>query len=446
MLRFVLLAVLAVGLADGLVMRAPFSKRDTLQAKLMREKRYHEMRVLHRVRLANFAQQLGGAQRLDVSRQPFYDYGDSEYNIQVGIGTPPQMFEVLADTAEANTWVVDKTCDGNNSYYDCPSFCTLSEVWCSSFCEDYCCNLQASTPAMSRPQRLDGGYGDPCANKNLFDSSASSTYQSTGNTFLIPVGLGNVSGVIGLDTYTLGDISGSATIGIPNTQFGQADRLSVSFTGTLFHGVLGLGWPKAAFSGEQPVFQHAMELGLFDDNVFTIFLENEGRSSMDTPAGALTFGGFDSDHCDSEIYFIALQHGSVWWFNTAGFGTNGNEIQGTYLTLASLSTTINLIPPTGMMELVKTTKANYDYTYGFYSVDCSITFTWTVYLDDAEIVIDQTNLLLPGPDDGCFLAFASYDDDAYGIQMILGTPFLKSVCSVYDVGNRQIGFANKLTA
>lgn len=83
----------------------------------------------------------GGQVRLDKARQPLYDYADQEYNgnffskikaniyilVRLTVGTPGQKFELLPDTAEGNTWIVDKTCDGNNSYYDCPSFCHLNE-------------------------------------------------------------------------------------------------------------------------------------------------------------------------------------------------------------------------------------------------------------------------------------------------------------------------------
>lgn len=59
--------------------------------------------------------------------------------------------------------------------------------------------------------------------------------------FQIPFGLGNVSGVVGQDTFNLGDQSGKA-IAVTGTTFGVVDRLSTSFAGTAFDGILGLAF------------------------------------------------------------------------------------------------------------------------------------------------------------------------------------------------------------
>lgn len=85
--------------------------------------KYEEFRIFNRIQLAKHAQ---GRSRLDKVHSPLYDFGDQEYNIRLTVGTPGQTFELLPDTSEANTWIVDKSCNGNNSYYDCPSFCRIN--------------------------------------------------------------------------------------------------------------------------------------------------------------------------------------------------------------------------------------------------------------------------------------------------------------------------------
>jgi hypothetical protein len=82
---------------------------------------------------------------------------------------------------------------------------------------------------------------DPCAGKKKYDSSASSTYSSSGDIFHVTVGLGNVSGLFAQDTFTLGDQTGKP-VAATGTTFGQIDRLSTSFAGTAFDGVLGLAF------------------------------------------------------------------------------------------------------------------------------------------------------------------------------------------------------------
>lgn len=46
--------------------------------------------------------------------------------VRLTIGTPGQTFELLPDTGEGNTWVVDKACDPSKSYHDCPEYCFMN--------------------------------------------------------------------------------------------------------------------------------------------------------------------------------------------------------------------------------------------------------------------------------------------------------------------------------
>ncbi|KAI6198085.1 hypothetical protein M3Y94_01303100 [Aphelenchoides besseyi] len=426
---------LSIGLTVEVVLRVPMKRKESLNDKLIRQKRFHELRVLNRVRLTRLINPL--ISQFDVSRQPFYDYADQEFNTILSIGTPPQLFEVIPDTSESNTWVVDKTCNGSASYYDCPSICSSSKEWCSRFCEDYCCQSNSSVSSQT------ADYGNPCQGKTQFDSTASTTYQSTGTDFHIPVGLGNVSGIFGKDTFTFGDTQYGSVIEIPETTFGQANRLSVSFTGTLFNGVLGLGFPKMAFDGEVPVFQNGIDHGVFDEPIFTIWLDTKGRKAMDQPAGSLTLGGKDTDHCNANITFVPLISKTVWWFNVVGIAVNDKKTGGdVFVALSSIGTTLNLVPTVVMTDLVYQTDAIYSYEYGFYEVDCSIQFTWSIFLEQQiELKIDQSTALWNIGNDQCLLAFAALPDEGHGIDVIVGVPFFEQFCQIFDYGNGQIGFS-----
>lgn len=78
------------------------------------------------------------------------------YISDVKIGTPPQTFQVIADTGSSNLWVPDITCKGN-----------------------------------------------VCANKHKFDKSKSSTYQNNGKPFTITYGTGSCRGNLGVDTVNV---------------------------------------------------------------------------------------------------------------------------------------------------------------------------------------------------------------------------------------------------
>lgn len=82
------------------------------------------------------------------------DYYNVEYYGDIGIGTPPQVFQVIFDTGSSNLWV---------------------------FSEAY------------------SGPGNP----NKYNSAQSSTYQPDGRSFEIPYVSGNVSGFLSVDTIEL---------------------------------------------------------------------------------------------------------------------------------------------------------------------------------------------------------------------------------------------------
>ena len=85
---------------------------------------------------------------------------NTQYVGSIGIGTPPQMMNVIFDTGSANLWVTSSECD--------------SDV----------CGMHAS-----------------------FDHSKSSTYKSNGEDVSVKFGTGNIDGYISVDDFHLGPLT-----------------------------------------------------------------------------------------------------------------------------------------------------------------------------------------------------------------------------------------------
>ncbi|KAI6183083.1 Aspartic peptidase family and Aspartic peptidase domain-containing protein [Aphelenchoides bicaudatus] len=369
------------------VLKAPIHKRDTIRSRLLKEKKYEEFRLLNRMQLARKS---GGPLRMDKISQPLYDYGDQEYNVRISIGTPGQQFELLPNTAG--------------------------------------------------PTRLGPDDQDPCAGKKQFDSSASSSYSTSGENFITPAGLGNVSGVVSTDSFNLGD--GGSSLIVKGTTFGLADRLSTSFAGAPFDGVLGLAFQAVSFEGETPFFQHGVDLGLFDSPIFTIYMKKDSNKDADVPVGSITFGGLNTDDCQPNYINVPLQSEVVWWFHTDGVKVNGGaQRSGPYVTMSSISTAINLLPIDVMFDLVDALNGLYDFNNGFYAVDCSTKFTWSLVVNGQEIKADETTMLWQFGDNACYIAAGSWEDDDHNVDMILGVPFLQNFCVSHDVQQGVIGFS-----
>ncbi|VDK75857.1 unnamed protein product, partial [Cylicostephanus goldi] len=85
----------------------------------------------------------------------------------------------------------------------------------------------------------------------------------------------------------------------------------------------------------------------------------------------------------------------------------------------------------------------YDDELDLYSIDCNADVTANVNIAGANFTIESTNLIIKIHDDLCILALHHFEM-FWAAQFILGAPFIKQYCTVYDVHNKQIGFAKSL--
>jgi cathepsin D len=112
---------------------------------------------------------------------------------------------------------------------------------------------------------------------------------------------------------------------ITGTTFGQADQLASFFTDQPLDGILGLAFRAIAVDDVQPVFQHAVELGLVDKPIFTVWLKKDGGQAAGQNGGQITYGDVDNDHCAKDVTYVSLSSETWWEFNLDGTGVNGNK-------------------------------------------------------------------------------------------------------------------------
>ncbi|KAI6230290.1 Peptidase A1 domain-containing protein [Aphelenchoides fujianensis] len=393
MLKVLLFFLGAVQLAAALTFNMSVNTREPRSAQLIREKKWDEFRILRRVQKGMRHLR---AHRNDVARQPFYDYYDAEYLGQITIGTPEQIFNVVLDTGSSNLWVVDTTCKGQ-----------------------------------------------PCSGKDQFKSKSSTTYAENGKKFKIQYGSGSVKGFLGADTVALGDKGGPQLV-IPNTTFGQATHLSDDFDGDAADGILGLAFRSIAEDDVQPVFQHAVELGLIDNPIFTVWLKRDGGDAQGENGGQITYGDIDSDHCASDITYVPLSHELWWEFNIDSVGVNGKKDGQKYSAISDTGTTLIVGPVGPQQDLIDATGAKYDWDTYLYGYDCNNlpTFTWSVWIGGVEYALDQRNMVWQ-VDGKCILAYDA--DDLGEPEFILGDPLIRTYCQIYEVQQGQIGFAKSKT-
>lgn len=157
---------------------------------------------------------------------------NTQYFVDVTIGSNDQTFTVVPDTGSSNLWVYSATCN-------------------SVVCREH----------------------------QTYDSSKSSTYTAVGTPFDISYGSGSVTGFESADNVKLGNVSAK------NFKFGEiSDVKGITFYASEMSGILGLAYDSISVN-KLPTFVDESDL---TDHSFTFYLHLDDQSSF------LTIPGFDS--------------------------------------------------------------------------------------------------------------------------------------------------------
>lgn len=187
---------------------------------------------------------------------PLTNFMDAQYYGPIGLGTPPQEFNVIFDTGSSNLWVP------------------------SSNCRSIACFFHKK-----------------------YDSSLSSTYSKNGTAFKIRYGSGPVEGYISKDTLTVGSMN------IEEQLFGETTQEpGLVFAFGRFDGIFGLGYHEIAVNGVQPPFYNMMEHGLISEKLFSVWLGKQGE----TLGGELIFGAVDPSRFTGDIHWIPVTRKGYW--------------------------------------------------------------------------------------------------------------------------------------
>jgi len=161
---------------------------------------------------------------------PVKDHMNTQYFVNVSVGTPEQEFLVVPDTGSSNLWIYSSRC-----------------------------------------------HSVPCLTHDTFDASKSDTYEPRGDSFDILYGSGGVSGYTSKDIATFGDIPAPM-------EFGEIKKVSgVTFYVSPMDGILGLAYDTISVNN-LPTWLMSTDL---EDKSFGFVLHNNPEESY------MTIPGFD---------------------------------------------------------------------------------------------------------------------------------------------------------
>jgi hypothetical protein len=335
---------------------------------------------------------------LATGSQPFIDYSDDFYLGNITLGTPPQQVTVVLDTGSSNLWVIDAAC---------------------------------KTPACN-------GYPQSGYTKHKFDTTASSTFVKEDTKFSIQYGSGSCSGYQGKDTITFGGLT------VQVQEFGVATTLAEVFGYQPVDGIFGLGWPDLAVNKVVPPMQNV--LSQLDAPLFTVWLDRKLDIEKGGSAGLITYGALDAVNCASTVNYAPLSAETYWQFKIQAFSIGTYSESKSEDVISDTGTSWVGAPNTIVSNVVKQTGAKFDWLNEIYTVDCSTMYSqpdliWTI--NNVQYNVPSVEYVLDlGLGNGkCALTWFGFNGGGFGPAWILGDTWIRTYCNVYDIGNKQIGFA-----
>ncbi|XP_078514917.1 pepsin A-like [Lissotriton helveticus] len=359
------------------LVKIPLQKGKSMREQMREDGTLKEFLKSHNIDRANKYLPVLDA---DALYEPMINYFDTTYYGTISIGTPPQDFKVIFDTGSANLWV--------------PS------VYCSS-------------PA--------------CLNHNRFDPSSSSSFQSTNENLSIHYGKGSMTGVIGYDTVQVGDLV------VTQQAFGLCTTEAQHFAHRPYDGIMGMAYPSDAHDDATPVFDNMWNQGLLSEDLFSVYLSQEGDSGS-----VVIFGGIDSSYYSGELNWVPVSKQRYWQITIDSVSMNGNVVacDGGCQAIVDTGTTNLDASPSGLASIQNEIGAS-ENSDGEYEVDCSSITS----LPDIVFTISGVDYPVPAS------AYISEKHCTMKINSntrfwILGDVFIREYYVVFDSANNAIGLAS----
>nr|AAB06576.1 aspartic protease [Caenorhabditis elegans] len=387
MQTFVLLALVAA--CSAAVIQVPTHKTESLRAKLIKEGKYTAFLA---------SQHAARAQQLNTGFQPFVDYFDDFYLGNITLGTPPQPATVVLDTGSSNLWVPGPSCDGS------------------------------------------------CKGKREYQSTKSSTFKANGKPWQIQYGSGNAKGYLGEDTVAFGAVT-EKQLPVPSTTFGIATHISSDFKNDAAGGILGLAFTSLAVDHVVPPLINAINQGLLDQPLFTVWLEHKG-SANDVGGGVFTYGAVDTTNCGPVIAYQPLSSATYYQFVADSFKRGSYSYSKKYQVISDTGTSFLGGPKAVVAGLASALGATYHSNDDSYYVPCATNIgTLDITIGGKVYSINPVNYIVDvGMGDTCVFAAFAFNNFGFGPAWILGDPFIRQFCNIYDIGGQRMGFANSLQA
>jgi saccharopepsin len=320
---------------------------------------------------------------------PLSNYYDSQYYGIVEVGTPPQKFDVIFDTATANFWIPSVQCK-------------------SSACEQ----------------------------KVGYNSSQSASYSADGAPFSVHYGTAVVQGIISKDSVTI------AGIPIQEQDFGEATKVFGSvFREANFDGVFGLGFDNISASRmASPLTNLVSDRSLYRP-MFSLWLN--GTEEGSDRSGELILGGVDRTRFEGNVAFAPVIRKGYWEVTLQKISFGPEKLSVRRPAAIATGSTLIIAPEEDAHRIHRALRMSKS-DDGRHVIPCGE----VQFLPPISFQIGGANLTLTPQQyiinwhGECMSAIVGHDiQSPTGPIWVLGTTFLRPFYTIFDMARSRVGFA-----
>ncbi|KAH9959044.1 aspartic peptidase domain-containing protein, partial [Lactifluus volemus] len=274
--------------------------------------------------------------------------------------------------------------------------------------------------------------GNNCKGHRRYDPKKSHTAQDLSKTFNIQA----VSGeTISGEQYT--DGIGIGGLKAPKQTFGAATEYSFDMTHFQADGIMGMGFKESSALKAPSVFQTLVQGRVVVDSVFGLKLSKSGSE--------LFLGGLNHALFVGDITWLSLVAPAAWAIIFDDISVAGHQVVGRTKAIFSTGSAQIIGTPAGIANLftkIKGAKPSSRYGGGVYTIPCNFNTPISITLGGKQFVISPSSFVRHTETfNECIANAVAHSNLPNGAVWLLGDAVLRNMYTVWDVGNRRIGFA-----
>ena len=305
------------------------------------------------------------------------DYMNTQYFIDVTIGSDDQKFTVVPDTGSSNLWVYSANC-----------------------------------------------HAIACHTHSRYTSSTSTTYEADGQDFDITYGSGSIEGFVSRDQAKInGDI-------VAEMGFGEIQKVKgATFLVSQMDGIIGLGYDQISVD-KLPTFIEQTDS--LSEKSFSFYMHNNPTDSY------MVMPGIDEELGLTELAQHSVVEQTYWNVNFAKMsGPNGDVDTTGYMAAIDSGTSLIMGPNTLIAPLIEGITVEQDCSNLDSLPDITFTFDTTDYvLHATDYVLKETI----GTQTQCIMGIAGADLPADFKYVIVGDVFMRPYPTKFNRDDNTVTF------